>query len=155
MSAAKRPSLETTFAAAEDSPGFLLWKASNTLQRLHMDCLRDLNITTTQFSLLTCLVYLHQSGPVTATHIVQHAGMDKMLVSDVVAALVTKKFVRKLPHPTDARSSLIQPTALGVRTTNAAVQKVEAVDAEFFASVADVPALARALRQLLAGVAVP
>ena len=145
----KRATLNTTFETAEDSLGFLLWKASNTLQRLHADCLRELDVTTTQFSLLTCLVYLQQGGAVTASSIVTHAGMDKMLVSDVVTALVRKGFVRKTANPVDARSSLLTATALGVRVTNAAVQQVEAVDAEFFNRLPDVDMLRVALRTLV------
>ena len=149
MTTKKRVILNTTFETAEDSLGFLLWKASNTLQRLHAGCLREVGVTTTQFSLLTCLVYLQQSGLVTASSIVTHAGMDKMLVSDVVRALVRKGIVRKTPNPADARSSLLSATALGVRVTNAAVQQVEAVDAAFFSQTKDADALRKALRSLL------
>jgi len=145
----KRVKLDTTFETAEDSLGFLLCKASNTLQRLHTECLRELDVTTTQFSLLTCLVYLQQSGAVTASTIVTHAGMDKMLVSDVVGALVRKGMVRKAPNPSDARSSLLSATALGVRVTNAAVRKVEALDEIFFAQVSDAETLRVALRVLM------
>ena len=145
----KRVTLNTTFETAEDSLGFLLWKASNTLQHLHADCLRELDVTTTQFSVLTCLVYLQQNGPVTASNIVAHAGMDKMLVSDVMTALVRKGFVRKTPNPTDARSSLLAATALGVRVTNAAVQQVESVDEKFFNRLGDADVLRGALRALI------
>ena len=141
--------LETKFAAAEDSPGFMLWKAANVLQRAHAASLRDLDITPTQLSLLTCLVYLQGRGPVTASAVVAHSGMDKMLVSDLVAALVRKRLVSKSPNPDDARSTLIKATALGVRTTNAAVKKVEAFDDEFFAPLPDLAALHRALKLLV------
>lgn len=150
MTTKKRTTLNTTFATAEDSLGFLLWKAANTLQRLHSDCLRELDVTTTQFSLLTCLVYLQQNGVVTASSIVAHAGMDKMLVSDVVSVLVRKGLVRKTSNPADARSSLLSATALGVRVTNAAVRQVESVDEVFFHRVPEADSLRLALRVLTA-----
>jgi DNA-binding MarR family transcriptional regulator len=130
--------LKTTFKSAEDSPGFMLWKASNLLQRIHTQCLLELDVTPTQFSILTCLVYLSQSGPVTPSGIVQHAGIDKMMVSDVLRALERKKLLKKETHPSDGRSFFVVPTALGVKLTNSAISKVEAIDAEFFRSVKDI-----------------
>jgi DNA-binding MarR family transcriptional regulator len=127
--------LETRFSAAEQSPGFMLWKAANLLQRLHTRCLRDLDVTPAQFSFLTCLVYLHERGPVTPTDIVNHAGLDKMMVSDLVKTLERKRFLRKKENPNDGRSFLVEPTASGIKTTNAAVKEVEKVDDDFFSQL--------------------
>ncbi len=124
--------LNTSFRTAEDSPGFMLWKASNLLQRLHAECLRPLGLTPTQFSLMTCLVFLHQDGLVTPSRIAGHSGMDKMLVSDLVRALERKRLIRKRPNPQDGRSWLLEPSALGVTITNSAVKDVETVDARYF-----------------------
>jgi DNA-binding MarR family transcriptional regulator len=148
-SAAAKPALDTTFAKAEDSPGFLLWKAANLLQRLHAQALKDLDITPTQFSLMTCLVYLSSDGPVTASQIVAHTGMDKMMVSDLLKTLERKQFVTKSAHPDDARSTLLRPTARGTRVTNAAVQEIEALDTSFFQPAGDVSAFHRALVALV------
>jgi DNA-binding MarR family transcriptional regulator len=143
--------LDTRFRTAEESPGFMLWKAANLLQRLHTDCLRDLAVTPAQFSLMTCLVYLHQDGPVTASRVIGHTGMDKMMVSDLIKTLTAKGLVKRKDHPEDGRSFLLEPTAKGVKITNAAVREVEAVDEQFFANTknrerfhADLVALVRA-----------
>jgi DNA-binding MarR family transcriptional regulator len=143
--------LETGFARAEDSLGFVLWKAANVLQRLHADCLRELDVTPAQFSVLTSLVFLHQSGRVTATQIVAHTGMDKMNVSDLLTTLVKKRLAAKSKNPNDGRSQLIAPTALGARTANAAIARVEALDDEFFKQTGDPDALHTALMSLLDG----
>jgi DNA-binding MarR family transcriptional regulator len=127
--------LKTTFKKAEDSSGFMLWRASNLLQRLHNACLKNLDITTTQFSFMTCLVYLTQNGDVTSSQIVEFTGMDKMLVSDLVKSLEKKKFLLKIPHPEDGRSFFLEATEVGEKTVNQAVRKVEAVDREFFRKV--------------------
>ena len=129
--------LATRFQRAEDSPGFMLWKAANRLQRLHAEVLSDLEVTPTQCSLLTCLVYLQQGegGAVTASRIVEHSGMDKMSVSDLLKSLERKKLLRRRPHPEDGRSRLVEVTAAGERITNAAVTRIEALDTEFFAGV--------------------
>jgi DNA-binding MarR family transcriptional regulator len=127
--------LKTNFRKAEDSPGFLLWKTSNLLQRLHTECLKDLNVTPAQFSLMTCLVYLNENGPVTAARIVAHTGMDKMMVSDLVKTLEGKRLIRRKDNPDDGRSFIVEPTRLGEKITNSAVLKVEEVDAGFFKRV--------------------
>ena len=105
------------------------------LQRLHAECLRELKVTPTQYSLMTCLVYLFQDGPVTPSQIVAHTGMDKMLVSDLVKALERKRLIRRKPNPGDGRSWLLEPSVIGVSTTNSAVKEVEALDAKFFKSI--------------------
>ncbi|HTE45183.1 MAG TPA: MarR family winged helix-turn-helix transcriptional regulator [Gemmatimonadaceae bacterium] len=142
--------LETRFSKAEDSPGFMLWKAANLMQRLHAGCLKDLDITPTQFSLMTCLVYLQGDGDVTASRIVAHTGMDKMMVSDLLKTLERKELLTKSANPADARSSLIRATARGKRVTNAGVTRIEAFDAKFFRRAGDVRALHRALTALVA-----
>ena len=142
--------LKTNFRKAEDSPGFLLWKASNLLQRMHSGCLSGLNITPTQFSLMTCLVYLHQQGRVTASGIVDHSGMDKMMVSDLLKTLVKKKLVKRNPNPEDGRSFLLEPTRLGEGITNSAVLKIEALDSDFFKKVKDIASFHKDLASLVA-----
>ncbi|MBA3338417.1 MAG: MarR family transcriptional regulator [Geodermatophilaceae bacterium] len=143
--------LDTRFKTADESPGFMLWKAANLLQRLHAGCLRDLDITPTQFSLMTCLVYLQDEGDVTASRIVAHAGIDKMVVSDVLKTLIRKGFVARSPNPGDARSSIVRATPSGRRVTNAAVRKVETLDARFFRRVGDARAFHRGLVALVNG----
>jgi MarR family transcriptional regulator, organic hydroperoxide resistance regulator len=146
--------LKTQFKAAEQSAGFLLWKASNRLQRLHGRCLADLDVTPTQFSLMTCLVYLHQNGPVTSARIVAHSGMDKMLVSDLVAGLQKKRLLTRAANAADGRSWLIEPTPRGFTLTNSAVAKIEALDALFFKPVKNLRVLQKDLLALTQ-VAVP
>ena len=141
--------LDTRFQRAEDSVGFLLWKAANLMQRLHGACLRDLDITPTQFSLMTSLVYLQSDGDVTASAIVAHTGMDKMMVSDLLKTLIRKGRVVKTPNPDDARSSLVRATAAGKRVTNSAVRTIEAFDSQFFTRAGDVTALHEALLALV------
>lgn len=132
--------LKIRYRRAEDSPGFMLWKASNLLQRLHTGCLKDLGVTPTQFSIMTCLLYLSQNGPVTPSLIVAHTGIDKMTVSDLIKTLIRKKLVTKSDNPDDRRSFLVEPSQLGETITNSAIAKVEAVDTRFFDNVRSVRA---------------
>jgi DNA-binding MarR family transcriptional regulator len=140
--------LKTQFGSAEQSPGFLLWKASNRLQRLHSRALSDLGLTPTQFSVMMCLVCLRQDGAVNSARIVQHTGMDKMAVSDLVTALQKKRMLSRSADPKDARSWLIEPTARGVTLTNSAVVKVETLDALYFKAVKSLKSFHRDLLAL-------
>ncbi len=143
--------LKTGFGRAEDSPGFMLWKASNLLQRLHAGCLRDLGVTPTQFSLMTCLVYLSDVGPVTPTSLAAHSGMDRMMVSDLIKSLEKKRLLVRCGNPSDGRSFLVVPTAQGRRITNASVRRIEALDREFFKNASDAGALLADLVSLVDG----
>jgi DNA-binding MarR family transcriptional regulator len=140
--------LKTQFGSAEQSPGFLLWKASNRLQRLHGRALSDLGLTPTQFSLMMCLVYLRQDGAVNSARIAHHSGMDKMAVSDLVRALQKKRMLSRSADPKDARSWLIEPTARGVTLTNSALAKVETLDALYFKAVKSLKSFHRDLLAL-------
>jgi len=52
----KKHKLKTKFNEAKYSLGFLVWKSSNKLQRLHRASLKDLDLTPTQFSPYRTLV---------------------------------------------------------------------------------------------------
>lgn len=143
--------LRTRFRKAEDSPGFLLWKAANVLQRKHAGCLSHLNVTPAQFSLMTCLVHLHDHGPVTAARIVEQSGMDKMMVSDLVKTLTRKGLMRRRPNPDDGRSFLLEPTGRGRKATNSAVAEIEKLDDLFFSGVKNLGLFQETLDALIRG----
>jgi DNA-binding MarR family transcriptional regulator len=124
--------LNSNFSKAEESLGFLLWKASNLLQKSHSAVLRDIDMTPAQFSMMTCLVYLSQSESATSSAISKHSGMDKMMVSDLVKTLSKKELIQTFPNSEDKRSFVIKPTTKGVRITNLAVRKIEDIDDVFF-----------------------
>lgn len=134
MPANKKNRLDTSFGKAEESPGFLLWKTANLLQRSHIAVLKPLKITPAQFSVMTCLVYLSEQDEVTPSQVSKHAGLDKMMVSDLVKTLVKKKLIITKPNPNDGRSFLIEPTDLGITLTNKAVRQIEKCDEQFFRS---------------------
>lgn len=146
-----RARLDTHFEKAEDSPGFMLWKASNLLQRLHSNCLKDLNITPTQFSLMCCVVYLHQFGVVTSAMIVEQTGMDKMMVSDLVKTLLKKKLLLKSKNNEDGRSFLITPSSIGLKITNQSIRLVEDLDTQFFKKLKNIENFRQELISIVSG----
>lgn len=141
--------LDTNFSTAEESPGFLLWKAANLLQKAHITVLRPLKITPAQFSVMTCLVHLSETGLVTPSQVANHAGLDKMMVSDLVKTLEKKKWITTRPNPNDGRSFLIEPTDNGVALTNKAVKCIEEIDEAFFLSERNLNSLKTSLIRLV------
>lgn len=145
----KKIKLESNFKEAEESLGFLLWKASNLLQKSHSSALREIEMTPAQFSLMTCLVYISQNEQATSAVISKHSGMDKMMVSDLVKTLFKKELIRTLPNSEDKRSFIIEPTHKGVRVTNMAVKKIEKIDNAFFKAAKASKHLAPILKRLI------
>ena len=115
------------------SPGFLLWKVSNLHQRLQRKALEFLDLTPSQFSVLTCYFFLsRKSDPVSQTDVCHHAGIDKMLVSDLTKTLLKKKYLKSSKNKDDRRSFNIEVTDEGACVCNKALKIIEALDSEFF-----------------------
>jgi DNA-binding MarR family transcriptional regulator len=124
---------ESKFSSASVSPGFLLWKVSNLHQRQQKKALEPLGLTPTLFSVLACYHYLlekHES--VAQSDVCHHAGIDKMLVSDVTKSLVKKNFVKLSKSKTDRRSFNVVVTNDGANICNKALKIIEQLDADFF-----------------------
>lgn len=142
--------LKTQFIDAKFSLGFLIWKTSNKLQRLHRLALKELDLTPTQFSVLASVVHISSMQKnLTQSLLCKHTEMDKMLTSDVIKSLVVKKLIKKKKNEHDSRSFLIQPTPLGVKKANEAIEIVENVDLEFFKSVSNKDLFGNELNQIL------
>ena len=138
------------FAGPRESPGFLLWKATNAWQRSLRDALAELELTHVQFVLLAGLAWLDRGGAVvTQVELARHAGTDVMMTSQVLRALESRGLVERRPHPEDRRARSLAVTAEGRALALRAVPRVEAVDAAFFAAAGDgLPAFVGTLARL-------
>jgi DNA-binding MarR family transcriptional regulator len=147
----KARTFASRFPSANESPGFLLWKAANLHQRLQRQALGDLGISPTQFSLLASFSFLARKkrGPVSQAEVAEHASLDKMLVSDGTRALVAKKLLVRRRSKTDGRAFDIELTARGVAVCNRALRVIEATDDAFFARTGDVPAFLALVARLV------
>lgn len=126
--------LKTDFNSEHESLGFLLWRASNKLQRKHRAVLKDFDLTPSQFSLLAVIAYLERPNiALRQSALCEFTQIDKMLISDLVKSLIAKKCIQKRPDPQDARASLISITNFGLAKVNQAIAVVEQVDRDFFA----------------------
>jgi len=124
---------DSKFSDAKMSAGFLLWKVSNLHQRLQKKALEPLDLTPSQFSVLACYFFLlNKTESVSQSDLCSHAGIDKMLVSDLTKTLLKKGFIKSSKNKADRRSFKISVTEEGIRTCNKALKIIEALDADFF-----------------------
>jgi len=139
----------TRFAGGpNESPGFLLWRATMRWQRALTAALAPLGLTHVQFVLLAGAWWAGESGErPNQVQVAGLAGIDVKMTSEVVRRLEAKQLLRRVADPADARSKVIEVTASGADTARRAIEIVEAADAEFFAA-AEEPRLVALLRSL-------
>ena len=143
--------LPTGFAEAEDSPGLLLWRATNRWQAAMRSALKPYALTHVQFVLLASLTWLladRPERPVTQVDLAAFARTDPMMTSQVLRALESAGLVQRVRHPDDRRAWALHVTPAGADLAGRAVVAVEAADTEFFGPLADVEAFRVALRDL-------
>lgn len=141
--------LATEFESADDSPGLMLWRATNRWQAAQRAALKPFDLTHVQFVLLASLAYLDTDGPVTQRQLADHAATDVMMTSQVLRTLENAGLVRRAPHPSDRRARALAVTPEGRALADRAVVAVEAADQDFFAVAGpDLPAFTAVLRRL-------
>lgn len=144
--------LHSEFANAEDSPGLMLWRVSNTWQAAQRVGLQPFDLTHVQFVLLASLTWLKSGGPITQRDLADHAHTDPMMTSQVLRVLEAKGLIRRGAHPTDGRARALTVTQQGAALADAANAAVEAVDRRFFSRLqgGDLPHFTGLLRRLTA-----
>jgi DNA-binding MarR family transcriptional regulator len=137
--------------AAEQSPGFLLWRATLSWQRRIRAALAPHGLTHVQFVLLTSLWWLedHAAGQLSQSELAAHAGTDPMMTSQVIRKLAARELVERHSDPADSRALQLALTGSGRRLLAGALADVEAADEAYFAALGDQrDAFARALTRL-------
>jgi len=130
--------VEFHFKKAEDSPGFLLWQLTMLWQRTTKRELDKLDLTHTQFVLLTTLAWLSKtSDSVTQVDIANHSKTDRMMVSKVLRTLEEKGLLGRQEHATDTRAKSVSLTPNGESILQKALATVEQVDIDFFSKLGD------------------
>ncbi len=71
---------------------------------------------------------------VTQQHVVKHAKIDKMMMSDLVTTLVQKKLLQRLPHKVDKYAYALALTNKGWNLALKATPIVKGIDKEFFST---------------------
>lgn len=129
----KKSLTDSLYTSDKESPGLLFWRAFYNWQAHIRLALAPHEVTQGQYSVMAALSYLSSDGAsVKQQDIAQALAMDKMMVSDLVKALLRKKYVSRVPHPSDARAYALAPTALGTKKLRICVPIVESIDETFF-----------------------
>jgi DNA-binding MarR family transcriptional regulator len=133
----------------DDSPGFLLWRATLRWQRRITAALAPFSLTHVQFVLLASLWWLDREGvrPNQLT-LAQHADTDVKMTSQVVRRLEDKGLLVRETDPADTRAKRLRVTDRGRELAEAAIAAVEAADTAFFAAAPDRDAVLATLRPL-------
>lgn len=125
--------VEFGFDGAESSPGYLLWQVTMLWQRKIKKELDKLEITHTQFVLMSVLAWLsNNKNNVSQVDIAQHSKTDRMMVSKVLRTLESKGMVCRIAHPIDTRANIVILTEKGQDVLQKAIIVVENTDSEFF-----------------------
>lgn len=128
--------IEFKFKAPNESPGYLLGQLTMLWQRKHKKVLDPLNLTQTQFVLLTALGWLsRQNDNVTQVDIANQSNSDRMMVSKVLRTLEEKKFISRQGHQTDTRAKVIKLTDEGAKVLQKALTAIENADIDFFSAI--------------------
>ena len=128
--------IEFQFKKPEESPGFLLAQVTMLWQRKQKRVLDPLNLTHTQFVLLSSLAWLSKERDfVTQVDIANLSNTDRMMVSKVLRTLEEKEFITRHEHKTDTRAKIIRLTQEGAEVLQKALIMVESVDLDFFSPI--------------------
>ncbi len=128
--------IEFQFKKPGDSPGFLLAQVTMLWQRRQKRVLDPLNLTHTQFVLLSSLAWLsREKDSVTQVDIANLSNSDRMMVSKVLRTLEEKKFITRHEHQTDTRAKIITLTQEGAEVLQKAIVEVEIADTDFFSAI--------------------
>ncbi len=126
------------YSGPENSPGYLLWKASTLWRRSIEAALKPLGLTHPQFVLLAAIGWLHGSQPITQIQIAKFAGLDPNTTSQILGGLHKKKLIQRKAQ--DGRSKSPSLTQAGRELLIKALPLVEQEDHAFFTDV-DLPFL--------------
>jgi DNA-binding MarR family transcriptional regulator len=123
--------------APEQSPGFLLWRATLSWQRSIRAALVPHHLTHVQFVLLASLWWLqdHGSESPSQAQLAGHAGTDPMMASQVIRKLEARGLLERDTDPADSRARRLRVTAAGAELLADALADVEAADHVYFAAL--------------------
>jgi DNA-binding MarR family transcriptional regulator len=117
----------------EESPGLLLWRATNAWQARQRAALQTVGLTHVQFVLLAVSGWLTRDGDaLNQAELARIAVVDVNMTSQVLRALEAKKLITRTVHPADPRARTIALTDTGRELLDTALPLMEGVDREFF-----------------------
>ena len=121
--------------AAEESPGFLLWRVSTLWRREIEAALKQYGLTHPQFVILASIGWLSQHGAKPRqVDISRHSALDPNTTSQILKSLQIKGFIERA-RGNDERSKCTVLTQQGSHTLTLALKAVEEQDFLFFKAI--------------------
>ena len=137
--------------SAGTSPGFLLWHATLRWQRVIAAALKTEGLTHVQFSILGTVWWLGRTGRhPSQREVSEHAGLDRVMMSQVVRQLEREGLVERAVDQLDTRIRRVNITPAGKVIAERAVALMDAVDQEFFKQAGPLPKIIEVLSPLAA-----
>ncbi|MGB5394567.1 MAG: MarR family transcriptional regulator [Lutimonas sp.] len=134
----------------EEDLGFLLWQITMTWQRKLNRALDEIDLTHTQFAILSALrSLLKESNDVTQKAIAERSNTDTMMVSKVLRTLEKKGFVERKEHKTDTRAKCVFLTQKGINTFQEAFKIAWAANQDFFNKLSDKENFVKELQRII------
>jgi DNA-binding MarR family transcriptional regulator len=133
-----------------DSVGYQLWQAALRWQRVLGVALRPLDLTPTRFAVLGGLYWLTRDGrPARQAEVARQAGLDPVMTSKLVRALIEEGLVVRSADPDDSRAFQVTLTAAGSARAAEGVEALLATERDFFGGLGlDPHDLGRMLRRI-------
>ncbi len=121
------------YRAADDSPGFLLFRLNYLWLKELNAIFANLGITQTQYAILASVLWFEEQGePISQSDLVSHTKIEKMTLSKAIRNLETKGFVSRTHSGDDSRAMSITFSKSGKRLTKNLIRSVEKADEAFF-----------------------
>lgn len=134
----------------EDNLGFLLWHTNMIWQRKLNRALSDVDLTHTQFAMLSALnSLLKNSKAITQKAIAKRTNTDTMMVSKVLRKLEKKGLVERKEHKTDTRAKCVFLTTKGIGNYQKALKIVISANQAFFCNLSDENSFRRDLQKIV------
>ena len=130
------------------SPGYRLHLAALAWRRELGVRLRPLELTPTQFDAIASVSFLGRTEQPTQQQVADFSGLDRMMLSKVLAGLEERGLVERTPDAADARLKRLAVTGSGRRLVDGATAIARSVDADLFADVESPERLRDELRTL-------
>ena len=121
------------YSNAKESTGLLFWQTSVLWQRKIREVLQVLDLTHTQFVILSVIEELSDNAQeITQKMISDFSMIDVMTISSTIRLLEKKNYVYRTESKMDTRAYSISNTGEGREKLKEAIKKVELVDDTFF-----------------------
>ncbi|MGL5514368.1 MAG: MarR family winged helix-turn-helix transcriptional regulator [Sporomusa sp.] len=121
------------FDSHDTSPGFLLWQLTALWKHRIKVALSPLELTHTQYVIMTVTYYLQQSGIAASQKIISdYSHIDVMTLSKTIRLLEKKELIQRENDLKDTRAKVVVLTTKGTKIVKSALPLVESIDFDFF-----------------------